>query len=228
MPRPATKMNLTYGYRKGEDGRLEAKIFELREGEKLPSGWEETPPQMDPKDRKSATDERWDASEEALQQAALAGAYPLAHAYAGGNRPGVTDVERAQREAERLGAVRPSGLAKNDRPGITVEVPVNMGSPAAVRPDTIGMASETAVLDLQKQTPPPGMSPRKLASTDRSDLVEVETVDDKGNPKKEVHPLDSPEYHEAMKRAGKAGETPPAPATGGSTPPPETIKTAKR
>ena len=37
--KPVAESRLTYGYRKGE-----AKIFDLKPGEELPSGWSDTPP----------------------------------------------------------------------------------------------------------------------------------------------------------------------------------------
>ena len=33
----------TWGYQKGKNGDVDAKIFQLKKGEKLPSGWVDTP-----------------------------------------------------------------------------------------------------------------------------------------------------------------------------------------
>ena len=33
----------TWGYQKGKNGGVDSKIFQLKKGEKLPSGWVDTP-----------------------------------------------------------------------------------------------------------------------------------------------------------------------------------------
>ena len=41
------KTTPTWGYRKGEDGGLVQKVFDLKEGTKLPQGWVDTPAKCD-------------------------------------------------------------------------------------------------------------------------------------------------------------------------------------
>ena len=48
MAKKEAKIVDVCGYQKGPDGGVLAKVFQLKEGEKLPSGWNDTPAKIKP------------------------------------------------------------------------------------------------------------------------------------------------------------------------------------